>query len=398
MSRNSLTGSVFHPAMRSVARLLRRANAGVFCALALTGVLAAAPAAASTPVKSLWGPAQVDGVSQFPIYQELGVELLQTGIVWANIAQTRPANPTDPNDPAYRWPADLDLAVAEGARTDIDILVLVAQTPPWANGGRKPISPPSDPDDYAQFMEALAKRYPTVRHFMVWGEPNMDIKFQLSKGKSPDYYARKGDKLRPLKKINQKQRAQVAGYARLVDATYGRLKAVNSANVVIGGNTTTTGTIDPFNWARFMRLANGKPPRMDLYAHNPFGARGPNLAKDQLVEGTADMSDLDVFWPWVKKYQRRAGRNADLGLFISEYTAPTDQLGFEFPYYVTRPLQARWLRAAWNIAKSEKFYGFGWIALHDTDRRQYNGGISGIGLIDVDGRKKPSYAVFKSLR
>lgn len=365
-------------------------------AAAAAALLFAAPTAPAAPKKMIWGQAQVNGVSEFPTYTDLGVDLLALGVAWNTVAPTAPTAPTDPNDPAYRWPADLDLAAAEGARTGIGLVILVMYTPGWANGERSTLSPPTDPDAYAQFLEALARRYPTVRHFQVWGEPNLADKYAITPGPVRDYYATRGNAKGALRPLTARQRRELQGYARLVDATYGRLKALNRENMVIGGNTTTSGSIDPFNWARSMRLPNGKPPRMDLWGHNPFGTRGPDLRKSQLIAGTADMSDLDVFAPWVRKYLSRGGRNRRLKLFATEYTAPTDDPGFEFPYHVTRALQASWLRAAWKITASENLYGLGWIALRDS--RREDGATSQIGLLDLGGAKKPSYDVFKRLR
>ena len=61
---------------------------------------------------------------------------------WRATAPTRPADPTNPDDPAYRWPADVDLAVSEAARTGMKVLVLAMGTPVWAQGpgleGRHP--------------------------------------------------------------------------------------------------------------------------------------------------------------------------------------------------------------------------------------------------------------------
>ena len=49
----------------------------------------------------MWGPLEVNGVSQFPIYRELGVGIYQMGMSWSDVAPTRPENPRDPRDPAY---------------------------------------------------------------------------------------------------------------------------------------------------------------------------------------------------------------------------------------------------------------------------------------------------------
>lgn len=374
------------------------ASARRVLALAVAVAACSAPAAATAaPVKAIWGPVQVDGASQFAAYDDLGVDLFQLQVDWRTVAPTKPANPADPSDPAYRWPADLDLAVSEGVRYGIEVLVLAMRTPGWANGDRTPQTPPTDPQDYATFLEALAKRYPTIHHFMVWGEPIRGTNYLVSGTERRNYYVRKGNAKGSLKAFNATQRKQAQGYARLVDATYGRLKALSAANLIIGGNTTTSGDVDPFNWARFVRLASGKPPRMDLFGHNPFGTRGPDLRKPQLLVGTADFSDLDEFWPWVRKYQSRAGRNGKLKLFVSEYTAPTDVASYEFPYHVTRPLQATWLRDAWRITKQQKLYGLGWIGLYDQPVRP-DGQESRTGLIDAKGIRKPAYAAYKSLR
>lgn len=376
---------------------MRRVIAGMVLAVALfTGATASADAAQSRK-KAIWGPAMVDGKSQFPIYKDLGVGIYQSAVSWAEAAPSKPADPLDPNDPAYTWNPTLDFAVAEAARYGIAVSLLILQTPNWANKGRGVAVPPTSPQDYAKFTEALARRYPTVRFFMVWGEPIRRSNYATSPGKgSPNYYVnqRKSPSKR-LPVLTAAQRRDVRGYAQLVDATYGRLKRLSRKNRIIGGNTTTSGDIDPFNWVKWMRLRNGKPPRMDMFGHNPFGTRGPDLKKKQILAGTADISDLDVFVPWIDKWLNRAGRNRKLPLFISEYTAPTDVPSYEFPYYVTREVQAKWLTDGLRIAKRwSRIYTFGWIGLRDAPS-QANGEESRTGLIDAREVRKPAYFAYK---
>ena len=109
-------------------------------------VCAQTAAAAVTTKKSIWGPAAVGGVSQFPIYEDLGVGIWQHALSWRDVAPTRPADPRDPADPAYRWPA-LDAAIAEAGAHGIDVSLLVMATPGWANGGRSAARAPSRPRD-----------------------------------------------------------------------------------------------------------------------------------------------------------------------------------------------------------------------------------------------------------
>jgi hypothetical protein len=373
----------------------RHAGAGALALMAMSAMLLTIAGTASAFDKAMWGPAIYDGQPQFPIYQDLGVDLWQTGVNWHDVAPTRPADPTNPDDPAYHWPAELDAGAAQATQYGIDVLVMPMYTPGWANGDGPPQRRPTDPQDYTSFLVAIAKRYPSVRRFMIWGEPIRGTNYELHPTDHRNYYVKTGNTPGKLKPFNAQQQRDDRGYAELVDAAYARLKGIDRSYVIIGGNTTTSGDVDPFNWARYLKLANGKPPRMDQFGHNPFGTRGPDLAKPQLLAGTADLSDLDVFAPWVKRYVSRGGRNHKLKLFLSEYTAPTDVANYEFPYHVTRQLQASWLTAAFRIAhRLPMVSGLGWISLRDQPVRD-DGSESRTGLIDAQGNKKPAYGAFK---
>jgi hypothetical protein len=358
--------------------------------LALLALLwPAAPAAgAPSQKKSLWGPVAVNGTSTFPIYSELGVGLYQTAISWAEVAPTRPANPANPADPAYRWPADVDVAVAEGRRYGIRVSVLLNQAPSWSNGGRSLEWAPRRPRDFANFAAAAARRYPGVRHWMIWGEPSKASRFQplvTSMGR----------------RISSRQKQGPRLYARILDASYAALKRVRRRNIVIGGNTWTGGEVTPLNFIRSMRLRNGRRPRMDLYGHNPFTARTPDLDNNPLRFGFADFSDLDTLARWLDRYgyrnrrSRRGRRGRRLKIFISEMVIPTDHANSELNFYVDRPTQARWIRAALRITRrSRRIYTFGYLGLYD-DPPQADGLEVNRGLIDREGRKKPSYFAFQ---
>ena len=51
------------------------------------------------------------------------------------------------------------------------VLTLVG-TPAWANGGRAPNFAPPRPRDFRRFATAAARRYPWVRYWLIWNEPN----------------------------------------------------------------------------------------------------------------------------------------------------------------------------------------------------------------------------------
>ena len=303
------------------------------------------------------------------------------------IAKSRPAEPRNPADPAYQWPAELDQAVEEARRSGIKVTLMLIGTPPWANGGRGTQWVPTNPSDFADFAEAAARRYPTVKLWMVWGEPSRYANFQPMVPET-----------RGRTKLTPAQARAPRYYARMLDLTYAALKRVRPSNLVIGGNTYTVGEISPYNWIRYAKLPGGRSPRMDMWGHNPFTARKPDLRKPPRPAGPdvnySDFSDLDTFAFVLDRHQRDP-RGRRLRLFLSEFFLPTDHRNWEFPFYVTRATQAQWLTLAYRIARRwSRIYTLAWIGLYD-DARRSDGLEVNRGLIDLSGRRKPSYNAYK---
>jgi hypothetical protein len=333
--------------------------------------------------KAIWGPVTLKGQSQFPIYRDLGVGIYQIALNGFETGSTRPKDPTNPADPSYRWPTEIDRAVEEGRRYGIQVAVQLIFSPPWTNGHRDYNNAP-DPADYAKFVTAATQRYPGVHLWMIWGEPTRAANFQPL---FPERYTGQ-----PL---DAKQRIAPHLYARILDAAYGALKSVDPDNVVIGGMSLTTGNISPLNWIRNLRLPNGKPPRMDMYGHNPFSARRPNLRRHRLKPALADICDVDDLSGWVNRWLARPRGKRGMRLFLSEYFLPTDHANRETNYWVSHAVQASWLAAALRIARRAPWiYTLGWLSLYD-DPPQGNGLEVNRGLIDFGGRRKPAYFAYK---
>jgi hypothetical protein len=53
-------------------------------------VVPAAADAAPSRKKAIWDPVRVDGVSQFPIYRDLGAGIYQIKMNWRSVARSRP--------------------------------------------------------------------------------------------------------------------------------------------------------------------------------------------------------------------------------------------------------------------------------------------------------------------
>jgi hypothetical protein len=351
-----------------LSRLCSNFNRRTIAVLFATALCSATlPEAAPAAQKAIWGPVSfADGESAFPMYKRLGVDTYQIQVNWDRVAPTRPADPTNSNDPAYSWPAELTTTSTEAARHGIRIALLVTGTPGWANGGKSRIWAPSDPQDFAAFLTAAAKRYSNVRTWMIWGEPNMALRFQPQA-------------------TNDSTSART--YAML-DAAYGALKALTPRNIVVGGMTWSGGDVKPAQFAREMRMPDGRPPRLDWFGHNPYPFRFPDLRRDPIAD-FRDISDLDTFIREIDAVYT----DRPVKLWLSEYMIQSDQRSGAFDLFVSQAQQAAWLRAGFTIANrlADRVAGMGWFTLVDQAPSTTS---SHWGLLTHDLKPKPAWNAF----
>jgi hypothetical protein len=364
----------------------RRPTAARALATALLCCIAAAALAAparATGVKAIWGPTELEAgsapcpqngqpCSAFPVYAQLGVDVFEYQIHWDEVAPTEPAHPRDPNDPAYRW-GEIDRVVAEARRYGIRLAILVQRAPSWANGGRPPVWAPHDPRAFADFMYAASRRLPSVHMWMIWGEPARAENFHPMSAGSPA-----GPRL----------------YARIVDASYAALKRASPGNVVIGGMTLNGGTVKPTVFLREMQLPDGRPPRLDLWGHNPFDGRFPFLGEEPIGRFRG-FNDIDTFHREIASVYRRGHRRVPR-LWLSEWTVISGKPSRIFlNFHVSAQEQARWLTTAFEIARRTPYVaGLGWFTLLDEPPAP---GSANWGLLRSDGVEKPAFAAYEHL-
>lgn len=322
--------------------------------------------------KAIWGPLTLpSGADALAIYDDLGVDTLQMELEWNLAAPKPPAAPRDPRDPAYRWPTEVERALNQVRARGIRLALLVAGTPAWANGGRSRIWAPTSPTSLGDFVAAASRRYPGVRRWMIYGEPNMAVRFQPQQADSG---------------------VSARAYAPLLDAAYAALKRVNRRNVVIGGMTWTGGDVKPARFVRELRLPSGRPPRLDWFGHNPYPYRRPRLSAQPLGE-YRDISDIDTFGDEVDRAYR-GRRRGPVPLWLSEFMIQSDRPSFAFATHVSQRSQAAWLREGLRIADrlGPRVRGIGWFGLLDQPSRP---GSANWGLLTSDGTPKPAFAAFR---
>jgi hypothetical protein len=365
-----------HAGQRATGKSAASRRLRVATAFVLLLICTGATGAQADDLKAIWGPAIHNGATLFPVYHDLGVGVYEEDLDWFQIATHRPRHPRNPGDAAYAWPAELTQAVTEAKRDHIQVALQIIGAPEWANGTKPWNWAPTKPQDYANFAIAASKRYPSVHLWMIWGEPSRGHNFEPL------------DPAKPFAKMNVHQRSAPRRYARILDAAYGALKSVSRANLVIGGMTYTTGDISTQQWIENMRLPGGRPPRLDMYGHNPFSYRAPNLSNPPSQDQQIDFSDLGRLTKLVDRYLGRPG-NPDPKLFISEWTVPT-AIDLEFNFFVEPLFQAQWITNGLRIGKElSSIYAVGWIHLYDEPPTSYG------GLLQTDGTAKPGYLAFK---
>jgi polysaccharide biosynthesis protein PslG len=251
----------------------------------------------------------------------------------------------------YDWRRSDRLLRALDAR-GLDPVVTLWGTPEWAGDGG-PNSAPTNPDDFASFTRAAAIRYPFVRHWTIWNEPNKII---WLKPVSPQLYV-----------------------SRILNPAYRAIKAANPSAKVAGGVTAPRGGQGGMAPVDFIRGMDRAGARLDAYAHHPY----PDYPGDTPYTGgcmhckTISMSTLERLLREVGK----AFPKARIWLTEYGYQSKPD------PFGVTPSVQARFVaeaaRRVYAAPKVEMLIHYLYRDEPDLARWQS-------GLETVDGKAKPA--------
>lgn len=180
----------------------------------------------------------------------LGVTWVKQEISWAEFEPSRGNINFD----------DIDVVIDALDGAGLDIMLTVYDAPDWARGATEENGPPTDNQDFANFMTQLATRYAgRVDAYEIWKEPNLRREWN---GKA---YGK------PL---------SAAGYVDLLQAGYTAVKAADSEAVVVSGGLAPTGldsadnAISDRNFLRQMYQA-GVNNVADAIGIHPFGFGNP---------------------------------------------------------------------------------------------------------------------------
>jgi hypothetical protein len=309
-----------------------------------------------------------------------GTTLIRTIVNWSHVAPSRPADAADPFSPAYHLD-DLDDLVRSATERGMDVLLTIWGTPAWANGGAGPNVAPTDSNDLREFAEAIAERYsgrypryPFVRYFSVWNEPNSAVFL------TPQFDAA-GRPVAPRE------------YARLVEAAYAGIKEGSPRALVGAGETAArgydrhvAGFHDSESPGRFARLVAAAAPRLpfDAWSHHPYPPTDRSSPATPQPWPSVGLADLDALESHLVRWFHR---RRPVRLWVTEFayrTSPPVAGGASYR------LQASYLLQAIALAREQPDVDlFVWFGFRDTRGQRWES-----GLVDRSGNAKPALASF----
>ncbi len=315
-----------------------------------------------------WSPmfyGNVDIDNNLNLMQAAGVKALRMDVQWALI------EPTTKGTYSQSYLSTLDYAVNGSKSRDIKVLMTVDRTPNWANKNQGEFVPPSNDNDYADFLVFLIKRYSgKVNDFEIWNEPNQS---QFWVNPNP------------------------TRYTALLKTAYLAAKAVNPGVNILGGsisNTTSIGT----DFLKGLYSAGAKP-YFDVLSQHIYG--------DPPAHGNMDPETLfDTLTTTILPIMQN---NGDSGkkIWITEHGYTTALANSSHPAGVTESVQADYLTRAYSKAKTisqiDSLYYFSWMngsnwntgcncAVTDPYNLEQN-----YGIVKVDDSQKLAYQSYRNM-
>lgn len=182
-----------------------------------------------------------------------GAGWIKQQVLWSDIEPRRGSHWDEKyqQDAWKKYDDIVDLAERYGVR----IVARLDHTPAWARPpDTTPGTPPSDPNDYANFVAEFIQRYRgRVQYLQIWNEPNLSVEW--------------GGRIDP------------DGYFRLLQATYTRAKAVDPNVVILSAPMAMTNehsdrAIPEFEyWQRLYDLGAGN--YFDIMTASAYGLDHP---------------------------------------------------------------------------------------------------------------------------
>jgi len=293
-----------------------------------------------------FGPGTVD--QRVATLKRLGLRVVRVTVRWDQVERQRDT---------FDWTAPgsvLDALLTAG----IQPVVTLYGTPRWANGGREPNVAPTRGADFAAFAGAVAERYPKVRRWTIWNEPNQRRWLSTA---SPTQYV-----------------------TRLLNPGYRAIHDVSPSSRVAGGVTAPRGGAGGTSPVAFIRGMARAGARLDAYAHHPY-ALAPSETPWSGGCDHCETITMATIGRLVTATQKAFGRPVRLWLTELGYQSnPPDRTAGVPPAVQASYIAAAAYRA-WATSRVDLLIQYLYRDEPSTDRWQS-------GLETIAGRAKPARA------
>jgi hypothetical protein len=339
----------------------------------------------------------------------LGADAVRVLVSWRMVApEKRPAgfDPANPADPNYDFTV-YDPVLQEARRNNLKVLLTPSgPAPDWASKpGSEGVADP-DPEEFGEFVAALAQRYdgeydpdgpdgsdrtlPEVAIWAIWNEPNLSIFLQ------PQY--RDGEPYAPQL------------YRELYLAAQRSIEAEQPDTPILFGETAPTGSTNSVDPIPFVREALCLDPQFHErpgcpgadesinavgWSAHPYSLSGQAPFEPVPNPDYLTMSSLGTLENTLDRAASAGAIASDLPIYITEFgvqSLPDPNAG------VTLDRQAEFIAIAEQIAYADpRIKTFSQYLMNDDNPETIPGEPYGgfeSGLRFYDGRKKPSYDAF----
>ena len=291
-----------------------------------------------------------------------GAKLTRVNVDWSVVAPVRPADPSNPDDPAYRW-GTLDGPIQALQDRGIAVITVMFGTPKWATPSGKWNATPR-PVDFGTFAGALALRYsgtwpkpgggflPRIKSISPGNEPNLNFWI------TPQCKRVRGRWVP----------ASPAAYAAMLKAASKRIRASAPGILVVAGETLAgdgngctgpTSTVGTTEFTRLLHKALGSTRRV------PFDAWAVHLHP----VGPPDRSPFFPSWPTLPRITKQVNKMHPKGrmpILVTETSYATAYSAYH-RYFVTEEQQAKWLDLTYSLAtRQPQVEAVVWFNLQDN--------------------------------
>src|SRR4051794_5324199 len=347
-------------ALHRSARCVRIALVALACALA-TVLAAAPPAGADSRAAALAGvaihpwrvgpdttplpfwPLRNPGTREqvFSAIQAMGVKQARVDLRWERV---------EPIAKGLRDWSEFDGIHQSAVAHGITLLPMVAMPPHWANSGRGSWSFPNNPKDFEDFLTAAIERYPDIPAWEIWNEPNL-----------PGF----------------SQPAVDAGaFVNLLAAAHRAKERAGSSAAIVSGGLLWFGNATRQFFDQMVQLHAFD--YVDGFGIHPYSEGDPDAAGSGFLA-----------LPYFHDRLVQIGK-PDVGIWVTEYGAPTSTVASEYSVPLSGTGQADRLRnafaiaARWSWIKNLTWYEFQDLCVNPADF------TCNFGLVHEDMSPKPA--------